>query len=126
MADPNLWTIVKSISTTKDGFFDESLYVNFLVAKAFGHFSDTVLIAQEVNERPLLSKEQHHDFLFNTVRPKKRFSKWPKKLENDTVQLVQNYFNYSERKAIDALRILTEEDLKIIREKSNRGGINTE
>ena len=40
----------------------------------------------------------------------------------DNLDLVKEYFGYSDQKAKDALNLLTDDDLELIRSKLNKGG----
>lgn len=62
-------------------------------------------------------------FLLNSISKKKRFSKWHKKdAETESLRLVKEYFGYSDAKANEALSILTEDQLTMIKEKLYKGG----
>ena len=61
-------------------------------------------------------------FLINTIRKRKRFSKWIKpEIEND-VEVVKRYYGYSNEKARQILPLLTPQQIQIIRNKVNKGG----
>jgi len=109
-----IWDIVKSISEGNEEVYDEEVYNPFIVAMALGQHADLVLTANEVNQRPNLTKRQHYDFLFNLVRKKKRFSKWQKRPDEPKLELIKSAFGFSHRKAVDALKILSESDLEEI------------
>ena len=49
--------------------------------------------------------------------------KWVKKENDRDISLVKEYYGYNNSKAIQALSILTPEQLSIIREKLNKGGV---
>ena len=56
------------------------------------------------------------------MRRGKRFG-FPKKQEvEDDVQLVMDYYKYSHAKALEALEILSAEQLEQIRQKLDKGG----
>ena len=120
-----IWDIVKAISEGTIEVFDEKVYNSFIVTMALGRYSDLVLIAQEVNARPNLTKRQHFDFLFNIVRKKKRFAKWPKKESDLRIGILQEAFGYSTDKAISAMSILTDDEVVEIEEnlRKRKGGI---
>jgi hypothetical protein len=109
-----IWDIVKSISEGTEEVFDEEIYNPFIVTMALGQHADLVLTANEVNQRSNLTKRQHYDFLFNLVRKKKRFSKWQKRLDEPKLNMIQSAFGFSHRKAVDALKILSESQLQEI------------
>ena len=83
---------------------------------------DTLAFANEMNLYSGLDKKLQYDFLINIVRPRKRFSPWGKKQKIDDLDLVKQYYGYSNEKAKQALRILSPQQLDYIRTKLNKGG----
>ena len=69
-----------------------------------------------------LDNRLQFDFLLNSIRPRKRYAPWLKTSKIKNLELVKEYFGYSDQKAKDALNILTDDDLEHIRSKLNRGG----
>ena len=102
----------------------EKLYPPYLVNKALSQFPDTVRIANEMNIHHRADKRLQFDFLVNIIRSKKRFSKWAKKEENGDLELVMSYYDYSYEKAQQVLPLLTNEQIKIIKQKRFEGGKN--
>jgi hypothetical protein len=76
-----------------------------------------------MNQRHYADNLLQFEYLLNIVRAKKRFSKWVKKENDRDISLVKEYYGYNNSKAIQALSILTPEQLSIIREKLNKGGV---
>jgi hypothetical protein len=56
------------------------------------------------------------------VRPRKRFSPWGKKEKVNDLEIVKEYYGYSNEKAKQALRILSPTHLDYIKDKLNKGG----
>jgi NACalpha-BTF3-like transcription factor len=57
------------------------------------------------------------------VRKKKRFSKWAKKsASSDDIKLIMKEYDYSIKRAQEALEMLSEQQLKDMREKYVIGG----
>ena len=83
---------------------------------------DTIMYANEMNQYPNLDKKLQYDFFINTVRSRKRFSPWTKKEKVKDIELVKEFYGYSTEKAMQALRILTDNQLEIIKDKLNKGG----
>jgi hypothetical protein len=83
---------------------------------------DTVMLSNEMNQYSNLDKKLQYDFFINTVRSRKRFSPWGKKEKVKDIELVKEFYGYSTEKAIQALRILTENQLMVIKDKLNKGG----
>lgn len=98
-------------------------YVPFIINRGLGYFPDTVLYANEMNRNSSIAVDWQFSFLLNSISKKKRFSKWHKKdAETESLRLVKEYFGYSDSKATDALSILTEDQLVMIKEKLYKGG----
>lgn len=92
----------------------EKGYNPFLVNRGLSYFQDTIALANEMNLRADLDNKLQYEFLLNLVRLRKRFSKWHKKDQNDKIDLVAEYYNCSQRKALEILNVLTEEQLETI------------
>ena len=86
-----------------------------------GHL-DTVLFANEMNLNHHLPPDMQYSFFLNSVRKRKRFSPWLRKDEIKDLDLVKRYYGYSNEKAKQALRILTNEQLNFIKSKFETGG----
>ncbi|WDS60927.1 clamp loader subunit [Synechococcus phage S-BM1] len=100
----------------------ENNYPPFIINKCMSQHLDTVMYANEMNQYPNLDKKLQYDFFINTVRSRKRFSPWGKKEKVKDIELVKEFYGYSTEKAMQALRILTEHQLEIIKDKLNKGG----
>lgn len=102
----------------------ENEYVPFLVNRSLSYHKDCIIFANEMNKRPLLDKKLQNDFLLNTVRSRKRqFVKWVKTEKVDNLDIVKDFFGFSSAKAIDAIKILSVEEIKELEEKMSIGGI---
>mgnify|MGYP002638052404 FL=1 len=118
---------LNSINQTKNNLINEdpSLekeYSPYVVNKCLSGSIDCVLIANEMNMNPSLSKKLQYDFLINTVRVKKRFSPWIRKEKIKDIDAVKSYYGYSNEKAEQSLKILSEEQLNFIKQKLDTGG----
>ena len=125
----NVFDFVNAINTNKKDFIKEDpdcerVYVPFVVNRALSYFPDTVLYANEINQYSFLDKELQNSYLLNTVRPSKRFAKWVKKQDSNDIEAVKQYYGYGNEKALEALSILSGEQLTIIKNKLAKGGIN--
>ena len=83
---------------------------------------DTLMLAEEMNQHHELIPELQYEFYYHAVRRGKRFGFPPKPPEVDDLELIQNYFQYSRKKALDALEILTPEQIQEIKSKMDKGG----
>ena len=100
----------------------EKNYPSYVINKCLSHHMDTLAFANEMNRYPNLDNRLQYSFFLNTVRPKKRFSPWGKKEKVKDLEVVKQYYDYSNEKAKQALRILSPNQLNYIKEKLNRGG----
>jgi hypothetical protein len=64
-----------------------------------------------------------YSFFINTVRKKKRFSPWIKKDKVEDLDCIKSYYGYSDAKALQALRILSTDQINYIRSKLDIGGL---
>ena len=100
----------------------EKAYNAFMVNRSLSYFNDTALIANEMNQHHHLDNRLQFDFFINIIRKKKRFSKWNKPETVSDVEVVKEYYGYSNEKARQALSLLTKEQLDILKQKVFKGG----
>lgn len=111
--------------TKKDIMVDdqsEKDYIPFVINRSLSYFPDTVLFANEMNQYHHLDKKLQFQFLINIIRKRKRFSKWAKAQMDSDVEVVKEYYGYSNSKARQALTLLTKEQIIELRKKVSRGG----
>jgi len=97
-------------------------YPAFVINKCMGGFIDTVMNANAMNGMAHIDKDLQYQFYLYSVRKSKRFSPWQKKESNKDIDLVKQYYGYNYEKAEQVLRILTKEQLSIIKSKLDIGG----
>ena len=123
----NPFDVINAINFTKENVFQNETsfkeYAPFMVNRGLSYFHDTVMYANEMNRHPSIPNDWQFFFFLNTIPKKKRFSKWSKKdKETKSIQLVKEYYGYSNEKAKAALSVLSEEQLNMIAEKLEKGG----
>lgn len=102
----------------------ESEYVPFLVNRSLSYQIDCVSYANEMNRRSFIDKKLQNDFLLNTIRSKKRpFVKWAKSDKSEDIQCIKTVYGFSDTKALEALRLLTDEQIQELKEKTGIGGL---
>jgi len=111
----------KSLMESEDPLW-EKCYPPYIVNKCMSHHMDTVMYANEMNRYSNLDRKLQYDFFINTVRSRKRFSPWDKKQKMNDLEVVKQYYGYSNEKARQALNILTPDQLNFIKNKLNKGG----
>ena len=97
-------------------------YPAFIINKILSGFQDTIMLVNEVNRNHFLDKDMQYQFLLNSIRSKKRFSPFLRASKLKDIDLVKEYYGYSNEKAKTVLDILTKDQLKLIKEKLYKGG----
>jgi len=100
----------------------EKQYNSFMINRGLSYFNDTVLMANEMNMNHHLDNRLQFDFLINIVRKKKRFSKWAKPQVESDIEVVKEYYGYSNEKARQALTLLSPDDINGLKKKVYKGG----
>ena len=101
----------------------EKKYPGYIVNKCLAPFDKaTCLFVNEINRRPHLENKLQFDFLINSLRRMNRFTPWLKSEKVNDIEYVKEYYGYSNEKAKSALTILSNEELKYIKKKLNKGG----
>ena len=120
----NPFDIVASVSHNKKRIIDgenEQEYSAFIINRALSYYPDTLMYAQEMNTNHHIPALLQYDYYFNSLRPKKRFSKWFKKEKLDTLTAVMQYYGYSYRRAMETLNTLTPNELDNIKKTMTIG-----
>ena len=97
-------------------------YPAFIVNKLLSAFSDTIMLVNEMNRNHFLDKDMQFQFLLNSIRTKKRYSPFLRANKLKEIECVKEYYGYSNDKAKSALDILTNNQIKLIKEKLFKGG----
>ena len=118
-----------SINQSKKNILDEDpdavkKYPSYIINRCLSSFTDTVLYANEMNKNSHLPNKMQYDFFLNSVKPRKRFSPWARKDSIDYLDVVKEYYGYNDDKALQALRILTKNQLDKISYLLRKGGKN--
>jgi hypothetical protein len=117
-----------AINYTKESLFqtdDETVekeYTPFVVNRCLSYFIDTILYANEINQRGHLAKSMQFDYLKSSIRKNKRYSKWLKRENEDNLDMIKKYYKYSNIRAREILDILSPEDIEYIKKQSYTGG----
>ena len=122
MAKRSPFDYVKSINEKKP--VDELTGYNpFLTNRAFSMHQDTIMLADMMNTGHKLPPELQYDFYYHSVRKGRRFGFPSKPHESDNLTLVMEHYNYSKEKALEAMRLLSDNDIMAIRASKNKGGM---
>ena len=97
-------------------------YPPFIINKCLSGHLDCVLFANEMNKYHFLDKDMQYTFYLNILRKKKRFSPWLRKEKVSDIEYVKQYYGYSNEKASQILKILSDEQIEFIKQRLDTGG----
>ena len=125
MAELKDW--LNSVNFTKEDLTEEDPYVitsypPFIVNRCLSGHLDAIMFANEMNKFPNLDKDLQYSFYLNTLRKKKRFSPWLRKEKVTDLEIIKQYYGYSNEKALNALKILTPDQINFIKQRLDIGG----
>jgi hypothetical protein len=122
----NPFQYIASINNTKKdlmiGEDEEKAYSPFIVNRGLSYFQDTVLFANEMNMASHLDHRLQYDFLRGAIRPRKRFSKWMKKQVPAKIDVIKEYYGYSNAKAESVADLISDDDIKEMKAYLSQGG----
>ena len=119
---------LNSINFTKQNLLEEDPdvikdYPPYIINRCLSGHLDAIMFANEMNKYPNLDKDLQYHFYLNTLRKKKRFSPWLRKDKVTDLEIIKQYYGYSNEKALQALKILTPDQIKFIKQRLDIGGI---
>ena len=119
---------LNSINFTKENLVEEDPdvikdYAPYIINRCLSGNLDCVLFVNEMNKYSFLDKDMQYSFYLNTLRKKKRFSPWLRKDKVTDLEIIKQYYGYSNEKALNALKILTPEQIKFIKQRLDTGGM---
>ena len=123
----NPFDFLKAINETKEDLFvdpqAEKDYSAYMINRGLSFFPDTILYSNMMNRYSHIPKKSQFVFLSLNITKRKRFSQWHKRdKETESLSMVMEYFGYSSEKAKEALKILSDDQLSIIKGRQEQGG----
>lgn len=130
MKDISPFDFMNAASFTKEDLIHDSenpelaekQYNAYIVNRGFANFEDTILHANEMNQRHGLFADAQFQYYRGVLRKRKRFSKWPKADKNTDLDAIQQVYQCNRTIAKLYLKALTKEDLKMVHDKLVTGG----
>jgi hypothetical protein len=120
---------LNAINFTKEKILDtddltwEKKYPPFVINKCMSVHYDCIAQANEMNGYHFLDKKVQFHLYINRISKKKRFGgKGLSQAKLKNLQYVKEYYGYSNEKAKDALNILTDEQVELIKISLLKGG----
>ena len=120
---------LNAINYTKENLLDtedesvEKEYTPFVVNRCLSYFIDTVLYVNEMNRLPHTDKNMQFEYLLTSIRKNKRYSKWLKRESEKNLDIVKEFYGYSDTKAREILDIITEDDIIWMKQMIDTGGL---
>jgi len=111
----------------RTGDMEESEYTKnrFLINRSLSMSPDTVMYANDMNEHYDLDNLLQYDYFINSIRKKKRYNKWAKANKTSSkVDIIKEYYNYNEQRAVEVLPLLSKEHFDFMKSKMDKGGNN--
>jgi hypothetical protein len=94
----------------------------FIINRALSFGYDTALFANEMNIVNGICNQWIYDFYYYGIPKKRRYSKWQKRDEVKDLDVIKDYYNVSFQKAIEYSKILTTEQIVILKQRLDKGG----
>ena len=118
---------LNSINFNKENLMEDPAsikdYPPYIINRCLSGHLDCIMFANEMNKYSFLDKDMQYSFYLNTLRKKKRFSPWLRKDKVTDLEIIKQYYGYSNEKASNALKILTPEQIKFIKQRLETGGL---
>ena len=122
----NPFDYLNEINTTKKDIMVDELaeksYSPFMVNRGLSYFPDTILYANEMNKNHHIDHRLQFDFFINIIRKKKRFSKWAKPAEIENLDVIKEYYGYSNEKAKSVLSLFSDGQIETLKLRMYKGG----
>ena len=122
----NPFEYLNSINNNKKDIMHDDImekeYNAFIINRGLSFFPDTILYANEMNLNHHLDNKLQYHFIINIIKKKKRFSKWVKPQEVANLEVVKEYYGYSDEKAKSVLSLLNNEQILELKKRIYKGG----
>ena len=117
---------LNSINFTKENLIEDPSaikdYAPYVINRCLSGNLDSIMYANEMNKYSFLQKDMQYSFYLNSLRKKKRFSPWLRKEKVTDLEIIKQYYGYSNEKASNALKILTPEQINYIKQRLETRG----
>ena len=122
----NPFDFVTAITYTKKDLMVDDVankgYSAYLTNKSLSYHQDCILYVNEMNLKSHLDSTLQFHYFLNTLRKRKRFSKWSKPRVLENMKVIAKYYDCSMTKAEEYYKILSAKEIKIMKERMNKGG----
>ena len=122
----NPFDYLKAINETKKDIMVDDIaereYNPFIINRGLSFFKDTILYANEMNRYHHLDNRVQFDFFINIIKKRNRWSKWLKASEIDNLEVIKEYYGYSNEKAKSVLSLLDNNQIEELKRRIYKGG----
>ena len=126
MSKRNPFDFVKSVSYDKKDLMvdevEEKAYQPFLLNKSLSYHQDSIFLTNEMNVRHGVDNRLQYMFFLNTLRKRQRFSKWQKPYISKKIDTVKSYYKISTKEAKDYAEILSDKQIRELKNSMKTGG----
>lgn len=113
------------IRTSDDPEVAIKSYNAFMVNKSFSFHLSSILDANIMNCLAHVDPLMQHDYYMHALRSEKRFSKWFKQEDNDTINILAERYQCNLVRANEIMKVLTPEQVQaIVNQHGNKGGVS--
>lgn len=118
--------LLPSLNLKHSHLLDENLdsekyYNAYIVNKAYSYDIETIFYSNEINMLHFADNKLQYDFYFYGLEKKKRFNKWLKPEAVNNLDVIQEYYQCSNKKSKEILSVLTDEQLEQIKRRIYKG-----
>ena len=128
MSKRNPFDFVKSVSYDKKDIMvddiEEKAYTPFLTNKSLSYHQDSIFFSNEMNGRNHLENRLQYLFFLNTLRKRQRFSSWEKPYVSKKIETIKDYYKISSQTAKEYMEILSDKQVRELRNRMKTGGQN--
>jgi hypothetical protein len=124
------WRYENTITSGKKEIEVDNDYSQWRTNNILSNYRETILYANEMNINYIVTDQMHYDYMFNSIRKKRMTGvketdqeKNARKKKEELHDLISNYYKYNAVRTKEVLKILTAEQIDIIKNKNNKGGV---
>lgn len=100
---------------------DEREYPAFFINRGLSQHIDCILAANEINACGAIDNKMHYDYLFHSIRKKKRMrGQWAKKKDSDLIRKIALMYKVNYRRATIYLELMSDAAKKEILTEEGR------
>ena len=94
----------------------EKKFPPYVINRCLSQHIDAIMQSNEMNMHSHLENKIQYDYLLNSTRSRRRFSKWFK-VENDSdIELIKEHYNVNNRRAREYKSLMSQSDIESLRQ----------